>query len=125
MYRNLGFIIRNSKFFKKTETLILLYNAFVRPHLEYASIIWSPQAESNIDLIEKVQKRFLRFLYVKKFNVYPYLISYNTMLGLFKAQRLSIKRNLYSALFIYLVVNNIRYKDCFLINYIKLLPKIH
>ena len=41
-YRNLGFIIRNSKSFKNMETLLTLYSNFVRSRLEYCSIVWCP-----------------------------------------------------------------------------------
>jgi len=91
-YRKLGFIIRNSKSFVKTETLKILYNSLVRPHLEYASIIWSPQANCHIDYIERVQKKFLRYLYLRENHVYPYLISYNVMLISFKFQTLVQRR---------------------------------
>ena len=38
-YRNLGFIMRNSRHFKYISTLSLLFSAFVRPKLEYGGII--------------------------------------------------------------------------------------
>lgn len=125
-YRALGFIIRNTKYFKRIESVARLYNALVRPHLEYASIIWAPQAEMNSNLIEKVQKRFLRYLYIKKHHCYPYMISYNTMLTSFKFESLSQRRKMHSVLFIYYIINNIKYTDFLLINNIKFnVPKIN
>ena len=125
-YRALGFIIRNSKHFKNVYTIIRLYNALVRTHLEYASVVWAPGAKSNIDLIEKVQKRFLRYLYRKKYNIYPYLISYKSMLEMFNIQSLEIRRQINSVIFIYYIINNIKYKSCLFINNIHFhVPKIN
>ena len=38
-------------------TFILLYKALVRPHVEYANSVWSPYKKSDIEAIEKIQKR--------------------------------------------------------------------
>lgn len=122
----LGFVIRNSRFFKDLGCIIKLYNALVRPHLEYASVIWSPQGGVNIDLIEKVQKRFLRYLYVRKNNAYPYMVSYMSMLKSFHLITLERRRSLQAVLFIYSIVNNLKYKDLLIINSIQfLVPKIN
>ena len=37
-----------------------LYKSFVRPHLEYASVIWSPTFKKDIISIENVQRRATR-----------------------------------------------------------------
>lgn len=116
-YRALGFVTRNSDNFQ-IATIVKLYNALVRPHVEYASIIWSPVAYSNSDMIEKVQKRFLRFLYLRKNKEYPYLVSYRAMLKTFEFQMLCTRREMQAFLYIYYIVNSIRYKDCELIKYI-------
>ena len=42
------------------EMLIHLYKALVRPHVEYASSVWSPFKLRNIKLIEGVQRRATR-----------------------------------------------------------------
>ena len=42
------------------------YYSLVRPHLEYACSVWDPHKQKNIQSIEKVQRRAVRF--VKKCN---------------------------------------------------------
>ena len=39
------------------ETFLLLYKAMIRPHLEYASCVWSPHLKRDKDAIERVQRR--------------------------------------------------------------------
>ena len=41
-------------------TLQKLYTSFVRPHLEYASIVWNPYLKSDMYKLEDVQKFALR-----------------------------------------------------------------
>jgi len=41
------------------------FKVFVRPHLEYASCVWSPQAVGEKDLVESVQRRFTRRLFAR------------------------------------------------------------
>ena len=36
---------------------------YVRPILEYNSVVWSPSLKKDIDLIEKVQRRFTKRLF--------------------------------------------------------------
>lgn len=60
--RTLGFICRVAKHFRDGEALRLLYVALVRPHVEYASVIWNPRHTKYVKLIERVQHKFLRFV---------------------------------------------------------------
>ena len=43
-------------------TFSLLFKALVRPHLEYASSVWSPYKKKDINSIENVQRRATRML---------------------------------------------------------------
>ena len=43
-------------------SLATLYKTLVRPLLEYCCIIWSPYFIKDIEIIEKVQRRFTPFL---------------------------------------------------------------
>lgn len=127
-YQMLGFLIRNSKHFKQISTLSKLYNCLVRPHLEYASIIWTPTAECNRDLIEKIQKKFLRYLYFKQNGVYPVfplLVSYKNMLSSFNFQDLHARRIVQCLIILYNIINNYKLNNSDLINNIKFhVPKI-
>ena len=46
------------------------FNAYVRPILEYASPIWSPHTQKDIDLLENVQRRFTKS--ISKLHYLPY-----------------------------------------------------
>lgn len=39
-----------------------LYNIYIRPHLDFASTVWSPSTKRDSDLLEKIQRRFTRLL---------------------------------------------------------------
>ena len=51
-----NYIKHTFKFIDK-EIFVFLYKSLVRPHLEFASCIWSPSQKYNIIKIEKVQRR--------------------------------------------------------------------
>ena len=60
-FRMLGFLRRNMKSFQDVQVLKVLYNAYVRSHLDYCSPVWSPSSKILIDKIERVQKKFVKF----------------------------------------------------------------
>lgn len=70
-YKSLGFIIRNTTNFQNINAVKLLYTTLVRSHSEYASIIWCPKYRIHIDNLEKIQRRFLKYLYYKIEGTYP------------------------------------------------------
>jgi len=57
-----GFLQRNLKQCSKA-VKSKAYLAFVRPVVEYASIIWSPHTNSNISILEMVQRKAARFVF--------------------------------------------------------------
>ena len=56
--------------------LIKMFNAFVRPKLEYASQIWNPYQIKLIDKIEQVQRRFTKRIPITKKMTYPNRLSF-------------------------------------------------
>ena len=67
--RNLGIIFRTFSYIDK-EMFLKLFKSFVRPHLEYASPIWSPLYKKDKISIENVQRRGIRL--VKSLKGLPY-----------------------------------------------------
>ena len=59
--RNLGIIFRTFTYLDK-EMFLNLYKSLVRPHLEYASPIWSPLYKQDKIAIENVQRRGTRLV---------------------------------------------------------------
>jgi ribonuclease P/MRP protein subunit RPP40 len=60
-YSMLGIIKRNFRTISD-ESFVLLYKSLVRPHLEYANVVWSPYRQKYIEGIEKVQKRATKLI---------------------------------------------------------------
>jgi len=55
------FVKRNTLLFKDPYSRLSLYSAFVRSRVEYASFIWNPSGGVQINRIERLQKKFLKF----------------------------------------------------------------
>jgi ribonuclease P/MRP protein subunit RPP40 len=68
-YGILGLIKRNFKDLS-TRAFIHLYKAIVRPHLEYANVVWSPHHIMYIEELEKVQMRATKI--IKQLNKCSY-----------------------------------------------------
>lgn len=95
-YKLLGFILRQSTDFKNPNTLILLYNAYVRSQLEYASVVWNPMYAKYIDKIESIQNKFIKKLKYrfKTFNT-ENIVSLNT------------RRECRDQIFLYKIIHNL------------------
>jgi len=108
-YKLLGFVIRNTREFRNFNALIIVFNTFVRSKLEYASIIWTPYYKQFINKIERIQNKFLRYLYYKIFriNSYQERVSYNTLLKIFGISSLATRHELLQLTFLYKLVNGI------------------
>ena len=56
-----GFIKIWTKEFNNTIITVFLFTTLIRPHLEYASLVWAPHYNCNIYRIERIQKNFVKF----------------------------------------------------------------
>ena len=61
-----GLIKRNFKYLS-ISSFVLVYKNLVRSRLDYCNSVWSPYRKSDIDALEKVQKRQLN--YYQKLNI--------------------------------------------------------
>ena len=57
----LGFLRRNLKI-NSWKIKSIAYKAYVRPILEYASVIWDPHQQQHIHQLESIQRRAARFV---------------------------------------------------------------
>lgn len=57
-----GFVYRSSRDIKNINTRRTLYLAIVRPHLGYATQVWSPQTIGLIRQVERVQRRATKYI---------------------------------------------------------------
>ena len=58
--RLIGLLYRRFGKHADSATLLQLYKSFIRPHLEYCSVVWSPYLLRDIESLEKVQHFVLR-----------------------------------------------------------------
>ena len=95
----LGYIRHTFKHLNK-DTFLLLYKSLIRPHLEFASCIWSPKQKYNIDLIERVQRRATKLI--------PQLreLSYSDRLRQLNLETLSYRRTRADLLETYRILTN-------------------
>jgi ribonuclease P/MRP protein subunit RPP40 len=69
--------------------LIRAFKVYVRPLLEYASVVWNPWLLKDINLIENVQRRFTRNVCIK---CHLPVVSYDERLTFFNLDRLELRR---------------------------------
>lgn len=63
-FRKLCFLrhkLRNSP----SSVKLLCYQSYIRPKLEYACVVWDPYTKCNIDKLERIQRKAVRFIYSK------------------------------------------------------------
>ena len=80
-----------------------LYLALVRPHTEYASQVWDPHLQKDIDQLECVQKFTLRMCAKQRD------LGYAELLNCFKVPSLRDRRNCLSLCTMYKVVHELVY----------------
>lgn len=102
----LGFILRTGKNLFSHDTLLLLFQTLVRSRLEYACIIWSPGYVVYQDLVENVQRKFLKYLSFLSDGVYPVAgYPHDDLLARFGMQSLLVRRQYTMVLFLFKLLN--------------------
>ena len=97
----LGFLIRNCKSFRDMDSLKTLYFALVRSKLEYGALIWNPNYNNHINMIEKTQRRFLKFLNFQVYGVYPERgFDGGVLLEMFNVPSLKLRRDILTLKFL-------------------------
>ncbi|KAF9801953.1 hypothetical protein SFRURICE_016203 [Spodoptera frugiperda] len=106
-YRNLGFILRQANQFTNIAAVKALYEALVKSHLEYNAGVWSPHENKYKLMIERIQNKFTRFVYLKLYGVYPgYPLLYPTLfvLGMVGYYKLEVRREVALATYLFKVL---------------------
>lgn len=103
-YKILGFIIRSGREFKDPNTLIHLFKTLVRPILEYCSIIWSPYTQGLVDEVERIQRKFCKFVSYFMYTKGVHL-STEEVYRHFKLDSLKNRRTVVDLIFFYKVIN--------------------
>ena len=83
-YRLSGFIKRISQNFVNPLTVTRLFNTSIRSKMEYCRIGWDPYHINKMKQIEKLQKKFLKFLGRKYNRLNLRLVQYDDLLDLYK-----------------------------------------
>ena len=105
-YKLLGFIKRNMSQDFKHKTLRKLYVALVRPHVDYATIIWNPNGShiGNTNSIENIQRRFIKMMCFKSKLEY-HRDDYITLCNNNHITTLEVRRQIQDVLFLYRIVH--------------------
>ena len=54
--KTLGMMKKTFKYWSD-DLVNIIYSTFIRPHLEFASSVWNPNRKTDIDTLERVQRR--------------------------------------------------------------------
>lgn len=99
----LGFLKRNTVGFTQ-QTKIILYNAYVRSHLEYASTCWNPYYAVHSQRIESIQRAYTRHLAFQCIG-FSHRSPYDQRLSKFKMISLNKRRLLLAMCFLHKLVH--------------------
>ena len=97
--RLIGLLYRRFYEFSDSQSLLKLYCSFIRPHMEYSSIVWSPYLLKQKAAIEKVQHFALRVC------LKDWSLGYDKALDLTRLPSLETRRDHASLCFLYNIVH--------------------
>lgn len=103
-FKQLGFILRVGKPFKNPLTYKILYNSFVRSHLEFACSVWKPSHAIHINRIERLQKKFIKSLAFRTGQIYT---NYTDTCTRFKMQKLSDRRDAVDSVLLFKIIHSV------------------
>jgi hypothetical protein len=95
--RTIGLLYRKFDEHSSSQTLLKLYCTFIRPHLEYASIVWSPHLVKDRAAIEKIQHFALRIC------LKDWSLSYDEALDKAHLPSLAIRRDHAGLCYLYII----------------------
>ncbi len=81
--------------------MLRMFKTYVRPIVEYCSCVWSPHYIKDIDLIERIQRRFTRSIPGYKF------LSYASRLERIGLESLELRRVTADCIFVYKTLHHI------------------
>lgn len=99
----LGFVMRMTEKFIDVRCLMLLYNSLIRSQLEYLSPIWSPYQLTYKHKIERIQKKFTRYLFFKLHI--PYM-EYKDRLKILEMISLEDRRQYFDMCLLHSIIHN-------------------
>ena len=105
--RTLGFLVRNCREFTREDALKVLFTSYVRSKLEYCCLVWQPSYAASITALEKVQRKFLKYLTYRIDGIYPAQgCDHHQLLDRFAFKSLHERRELLSVKFLYKLLHN-------------------
>ena len=98
-YQRLGILFRG---FTSRDPVLLTraYTTFVRPVLEYCSVVWSPYLLKDLDAIEGVQRYFTRRIYSHR------SFTYHERLRLLGLESLEVRRLRFDLIMCFKIIHN-------------------
>mgnify|MGYP005983473333 CR=1 FL=1 len=69
--KTMGFIIRNARDFQNAHTITRLFKSFLESKLYYACLIWCPHHNIYVTNLERIIRKFLKYLSYREDGVYP------------------------------------------------------
>ena len=103
--RMMGLVWRNFRSCKNEHVLRTLYCSLIRPQLEYCTVVFNSVSHSQVERLERLQRRYLLFMYKVLHNDHRNR-SYSELCDLFKLSTLTQRRTVTDCLFLYRLIHS-------------------